>query len=120
MIAEGCEDVLNGRHGTTSRAATHRAYRFFRAPSQCCGGARFFSCYNCFVYLKSIELAGFKSFGKKSELVFTSAIAGIVGLSLLAYVCVPMTFELQCGSWAMAAGIGVLSRLQWKYNKKYI
>lgn len=29
--------------------------------------------------LKSIELSGFKSFGKKSELVFTSPIAGIVG-----------------------------------------
>src|SRR3989344_3191781 len=31
------------------------------------------------MYLKSIELAGFKSFGKKTELVFTSPIAGIVG-----------------------------------------
>ncbi len=31
------------------------------------------------MYLKSIELGGFKSFGKKSELVFTSPIAGIVG-----------------------------------------
>ncbi len=31
------------------------------------------------MYLKSIELAGFKSFGKKSELVFTSTIASIVG-----------------------------------------
>ncbi len=31
------------------------------------------------MYLKSIELAGFKSFGKKSELVFTSSIASIVG-----------------------------------------
>ena len=31
------------------------------------------------MYLKSIELSGFKSFGKKSELVFTSAIASIVG-----------------------------------------
>ncbi len=31
------------------------------------------------MYLKSIELAGFKSFGKKSELVFTSPIASIVG-----------------------------------------
>lgn len=29
--------------------------------------------------LKSIELNGFKSFGKKSELIFTSQIAGIVG-----------------------------------------
>jgi hypothetical protein len=43
------------------------------------------------------------------------AIAGVVGLSLFVYACVPKTFELQCGSWAMAAGIGVLSRLQWKY-----
>jgi chromosome segregation protein len=31
------------------------------------------------MYLKSIELSGFKSFGKKSELVFTSTIASIVG-----------------------------------------
>ncbi len=32
-----------------------------------------------FLSLKSIELAGFKSFGKKTELVFTSPIASIVG-----------------------------------------
>src|SRR5882672_8025530 len=31
------------------------------------------------MYLKSIELSGFKSFGKKSEIVFTSPIASIVG-----------------------------------------
>ena len=31
------------------------------------------------MYLKSIELAGFKSFGKKTELIFTSPIASIVG-----------------------------------------
>lgn len=31
------------------------------------------------MYLKSIELAGFKSFGKKTQLVFTSPIAAIVG-----------------------------------------
>jgi len=31
------------------------------------------------MYLKSIELIGFKSFGKKSELRFTSSIASIVG-----------------------------------------
>jgi len=31
------------------------------------------------VYLKSIELSGFKSFGKKTELVFGSRIAAIVG-----------------------------------------
>lgn len=31
------------------------------------------------MYLKSIELAGFKSFAKKSELVFTSPISAIVG-----------------------------------------
>ena len=31
------------------------------------------------MYLKSIELAGFKSFGKKTELVFGSPIAAIVG-----------------------------------------
>ncbi|MDR3571167.1 MAG: hypothetical protein P4L81_03135 [Candidatus Pacebacteria bacterium] len=32
-----------------------------------------------FLALKSIELSGFKSFGKRSELVFTSPIASIVG-----------------------------------------
>ncbi len=32
-----------------------------------------------FLALKSIELNGFKSFGKKTEMVFTSPIAGIVG-----------------------------------------
>ena len=32
-----------------------------------------------FLSLKSIELSGFKSFGKKTELVFTSPIASIVG-----------------------------------------
>src|ERR1700722_3300230 len=32
-----------------------------------------------FLALKSIELSGFKSFGKKSELVFDSPIASIVG-----------------------------------------
>src|SRR3954464_1112479 len=31
------------------------------------------------MYLRSIELSGFKSFGKKTELVFTSPIAAIVG-----------------------------------------
>src|SRR5579863_7108219 len=31
------------------------------------------------MYLRSIELAGFKSFGKKTELAFTSTIAAIVG-----------------------------------------
>jgi chromosome segregation protein len=31
------------------------------------------------MYLKSIELSGFKSFGKKTELVFQSAISSIVG-----------------------------------------
>src|SRR5690348_4750309 len=31
------------------------------------------------MYLKSIELAGFKSFGKKTELLFTSPISAIVG-----------------------------------------
>jgi hypothetical protein len=48
------------------------------------------------------------------------AIAGVVGLSLFVYVGVPMTVELQWGSWALAAGIGVLSRLQWKYYKKFV
>src|ERR1700729_1219754 len=32
-----------------------------------------------FLALRSIELSGFKSFGKKSELVFTSPISAIVG-----------------------------------------
>ena len=31
------------------------------------------------MYLKSIELSGFKSFGKKTELVFQSTISAIVG-----------------------------------------
>jgi Tfp pilus assembly major pilin PilA len=31
-----------------------------------------------------------------------------------------MPFELQWGSWVAAAVIGVLSRLQWKYYKKYV
>lgn len=31
------------------------------------------------MYLKSIELSGFKSFGKKTEMIFTSPIASIVG-----------------------------------------
>src|SRR6185295_18143656 len=35
--------------------------------------------YTSCVYLKSIELSGFKSFGKKTELVFGSSIASIVG-----------------------------------------
>ena len=48
------------------------------------------------------------------------AIAGMVGLWLFVYVCVPMTIELQCGSWGTAALIGVLSRLQWKYYKRYV
>ena len=48
------------------------------------------------------------------------AIAGAVGLWLFAYVCLPMPFELQLGSWVTAVVIGVLSRLQWKYYKKYV
>jgi len=35
--------------------------------------------YTSYVYLKSIELQGFKSFGKKTELVFGSFISAIVG-----------------------------------------
>jgi hypothetical protein len=48
------------------------------------------------------------------------AIAGAVGSWLFVYVCIPMTFELKCGSWATAAVIGLLSRLQWMYYKKYV
>lgn len=40
--------------------------------------SRFFDTIYC-VYLKSIELSGFKSFGKKTMLEFTSPIASIVG-----------------------------------------
>jgi hypothetical protein len=48
------------------------------------------------------------------------AIAGAVGLWLFAYVCVPMALELRWGSWVAAGSIGILSRLQWKYYKKYV
>jgi Domain of unknown function (DUF4400) len=48
------------------------------------------------------------------------AIAGAVGLWLFVYVCMPMTLELRCGSWVTAGVIGALSRLQWKYYKKYV
>ena len=39
---------------------------------------------------------------------------------LFTYACVPITFELQDGSWVSAGAIGVMSRLQWKYYKKYV
>lgn len=48
------------------------------------------------------------------------AIAGAVGLWLFVYVCLPMSFELPWGSWVAAVVIGLLSRLQWKYYKKYV
>ena len=48
------------------------------------------------------------------------AIAGAVGLWLFAYVCLPMPIELRSSSWVAAAVIGLLSRLQWKYYKKYV
>ena len=48
------------------------------------------------------------------------AIAGAVGLWLFVYVCMPITFELQNGSWVAAGAIGAMSRLQWKYYKKYV
>ena len=48
------------------------------------------------------------------------AIAGVIGLWLFTYVCLPITFELQGGSWVTAGAIGVMSRLQWKYYKKYV
>ncbi|HEV2037750.1 MAG TPA: DUF4400 domain-containing protein [Candidatus Eremiobacteraceae bacterium] len=48
------------------------------------------------------------------------AIACVAGLSLFVYVCIPAAVELQGWSWVTAAVIGVLSRLQWKYYKKYV
>jgi chromosome segregation protein len=43
-------------------------------------GAAFFLCYNtCIMRLKSIELSGFKSFAKKTQLEFNSAITSVVG-----------------------------------------
>ena len=51
-----------------------------RGPREPCAPAVFvFLHYNVSVYLKSIELAGFKSFGKKTELVFGSSISSVVG-----------------------------------------
>jgi hypothetical protein len=48
------------------------------------------------------------------------AIAGTVGLWLFVFVCLPISLELQWGSWVAAGVIGVLARLQWKYYKKYV
>jgi hypothetical protein len=48
------------------------------------------------------------------------AIAGTVGLWLFVFVCLPVPLELQWGSWVAGGVIGVLSRLQWKYYKKYV
>ncbi len=48
------------------------------------------------------------------------AIACVAGLSLFVYVCIPAAVELQGWSWVTAAVIGVWSRLQWKYYKKYV
>ncbi len=48
------------------------------------------------------------------------AMASAFGLWLFTYVCVPATFELQSGTWVMAGAIGGMSRLQWKYYKKYV
>ena len=48
------------------------------------------------------------------------AMASAFGLWLFTYVCVPTTFELQSGTWVMAGAIGGMSRLQWKYYKKYV
>jgi len=47
------------------------------------------------------------------------AIAGVVGLWLFSYICVPTTIDLRWGSWVVAGAVGVLARLQWKYYKKY-
>jgi hypothetical protein len=48
------------------------------------------------------------------------AIASTVGLWLFVYVCMPMPLELQNWSWVAAGAIGAMSRLQWKYYKKYV
>lgn len=48
-------------------------------PAKRPGAIFLLQCTVMFLALKSIELSGFKSFGKKTELVFTSPIASIVG-----------------------------------------
>ena len=48
------------------------------------------------------------------------AIAGAVGLWLFVFVCLPIPLEVSWCSWVAAGVIGVLSRLQWKYYKKYV
>jgi hypothetical protein len=61
--------------------------------------------------------------GRESATIYHRAkyvIAGTAGVWLFAYVALPMSFELQWGSWVAAGAIGVLARLQWKYYKKYI
>lgn len=48
------------------------------------------------------------------------AMTAVVGAWLFAYACVPMRVDLGLGAWAVSAIIAVLSRLQWKYYKKYV
>jgi hypothetical protein len=48
------------------------------------------------------------------------AIAGVVGMWLFTYLCIPITLELQSGAWVTAGALGAMSRLQWKYYKKYV
>jgi hypothetical protein len=61
--------------------------------------------------------------GRESATLYHRAkyvIAGVVGLWLFVFVCLPIPLELQWGSWVAGGVIGVLSRLQWKYYKKYV
>lgn len=56
-----------------------------------------------FLSLKSVELVGFKSFGKKTELVFTSAIASIVGPNGSGKSNVAEAFRFVLGEQSMKA-----------------
>ena len=48
------------------------------------------------------------------------AITCIIGLWLFGYVCLPLAIDLKNGSLVTAAMVGALSRMQWKYYKKYV
>ena len=61
--------------------------------------------------------------GRESAMLYHRAkyaIAGAVGLWLFVFVCLPIPLEVSWCSWVAAGVIGVLSRLQWKYYKKYV